>query len=489
MWGKCGANSKNFHIFAPCNLYMPLMIKIELRNSKDSVGTLSVRIANRKLKIDTNISLHLSIKTKDWVEAMQLPKNVFDNRPVLELNGMSYATLTEKLQKIKTTLKAVETAGTLNKDNAREIINDILKDDLIEEAKAHEPARTESMTFADYVQQYIQECENGERLKKKSTHKIKESSIKSYRSLLLRIRAYEQKRKRIIGFDDITFDFYDDFKRFLVECQFAPNTIAKHIKDMKTILFAAKDQHLITRDDFTSKKWSADKEDVNNIYIPTERLKEMIALDLADEESMLLLAKKHAKDDKERDDLVKDLKRGSYRRRLAEARDIFILGCLTGQRVSDYKRINNDMIETIVGNRQFLHLVQIKTGKDVYIPWNDMIGEILARYNGGVPKIQDQHLNKLIKIVGLLCGWTENAGLEEHKGIMSYQSKKRFCDAIMTHTARRTFATNAYKAGISLSSIMAVTGHSSEEMLKRYLKLDSKERALLAAVEFDKVII
>ena len=57
----------------------------------------------------------------------------------------------------------------------------------------------------------------------------------------------------------------------------------------------------------------------------------------------------------------------------------------------------------------------------------------------------------------------------------------------MTHTARRSFATNAYKNGIPLSAIMAVTGHSSEEMLKRYLKLNTKERAMLAAVEFDKI--
>ena len=89
--------------------------------------------------------------------------------------------------------------------------------------------------------------------------------------------------------------------------------------------------------------------------------------------------------------------------------------------------------------------------------------------------------------MGLLLGWTEPAGLTERKGVMEYQSKKRFCDALATHTARRTFATNAYKAGVPLSAIMAVTGHASEDMLRRYLKLNTKERALLAAVEFDKV--
>jgi hypothetical protein len=35
---------------------------------------------------------------------------------------------------------------------------------------------------------------------------------------------------------------------------------------------------------------------------------------------------------------------------------------------------------------------------------------------------------------------------------------------------------------------MAVTGHSSEAMLKRYLKLDDKERAILASAEFNKAM-
>ena len=103
-----------------------------------------------------------------------------------------------------------------------------------------------------------------------------------------------------------------------------------------------------------------------------------------------------------------------------------------------------------------------------------------------LPKIYDQHLNDRIKVVGLLLGWTEPAGLEERRGTLRYQSKKRFCDAIKTHTARRTFATNAYKRKISLSSIMVITGHSSEKMLRKYLKLDNEEKAMLAAAEFAK---
>ena len=465
------------------------MIQFELRKSKSDIGTLSVRIANRALKIDTNVSLHLKMKPKDWVDAMQLPKHTFDQRPVKELGGMSYATLTEKLQKMKRILTALDDAGTITNVNARQVINDILHEEMIEEAKKAEESVKQSNkpTFTEFVRQYINDCETGSRLKQKSTRKVAPGTIKNYKGFLAQFEAYQNARHCTIDWDDMTLDFYKDYKQFFIEKNYSPNTIARHIKNMKTFLYAAKAMHYTTREDFTNSQWSADREDVDNIYISTERIKQMAELDMSSYSEMKERATRYAKDEEERCKLIYALKRELYREKLSEARDIFVLGCLTGQRVSDYKRINREMIETIVGDRKFLHLVQVKTGKDVYVPYSDLIGTILDRYDGELPKIYDQHLNERIKVVGLLLGWTEPAGLSERRGLLSYDSDKRFCDAIKTHTARRSFATNAYKNGVPLSAIMAVTGHSSEEMLKRYLKLNSKERALLAAAEFDKI--
>lgn len=462
------------------------MVQFLIRSSKTDIGTLAVRIVNRPAKINTIISIHLKMKIKDWVEATQLPKNPYDVRPVSEL-GMSYADLTAKLQKMKKVFLAMEDVN-MTVDAAKKAIRVILNEELIEEAAqaATDPVPAKP-TFTEYIAQYIHECETGERLKQKSTKKIKDSSLKSYRGMLAQVKAYQDARKCIIDWDDINFDFYDDFKRFMIEKNYSPNTIARNIKSMKTILYAAKILHYTTRDDFTSKKWSADKEEVDNIYIPISRLREMAMFDLSDYRTMKELAIKYAKNEEEEKKLTHALRRDIYRRRLAEARDIFVMGCITGQRVSDYKRISLDMVETIKGDRNFLHLVQTKTGKDVYVPYDDLMETILKRYDGKLPKVYDQDLNERIKVVGLLLGWVEPAGIQEHRGLLQYQSKKRFCDAIMTHTARRSFATNAYRAGVPLSAIMAVTGHSSEEMLKRYLKLGSKEKALLAADEFDKV--
>lgn len=464
------------------------MIQIIIRNTRNDIGTLSVRIVNRTLGLNTYISLHLKIRPKDWLDEVQLPKNVFDERPVKELNGMSFAQLTSVIQDIKKMLGALDDADSISVKNAKNVISDIINKqkfrgltDMPQKQASAKP------TFMEFVAQFIAECESGERLKNRSTRKITAGTIKNYKGFQAQMLEYQKARKRVIDWDDLDLDFYRDYKQYFIEKNYSPNTIARHIKNMKTMLYAARDLHLTTRDDFMSRQWSADREEVENIYIPTGRLTQMVDFDMSDYQAMKERAERYAKDDEERKILTHALRRDLYRRKLSEARDIFVLGCLTGQRVSDYKRISRDMIETIVGDRKFLHLVQVKTGKDVYVPYSELIEKILDRYDGDLPKIYDQHLNDRIKVVGLLLGWTEPAGLTERKGLMEYPSGKRFCDAIVTHTARRSFATNAYKSGVPLSAIMAVTGHATEDMLRRYLKLGTKERALMAAAEFDKI--
>lgn len=467
------------------------MIAIRSRKygSNNDQVMLSVRI--KDAKHDKAVALGISVNTRRWESIDETLKNA----RIASKRGTSMFIddpLASMLWQLLKELSALQAAGKLNDKMTAKTINDIIRKEDVELAKVVEQREKElkavnKPTFVKFVEQYISECESGERLKQKSTKKITHGTIKGLKVFLMHLKAYQKSRKKIIDWDDLTLDFYKDFKQYFIERDYNPNTIAGHIKRTKTVLAAAKDLHLTTRDDFMSRQWSVDFEEVENIYISKERLREMAGIDLNDAEEMTRRAALYAKDEEEREKLTSDLRRDLYRKNLSEARDVFVMGCLTGQRVSDYKRIDASMVETIIGDRKFIHLKQQKTGKDVYISYEEMIPAILERYDGKLPKVFDQDLNERIKVVGLLCGWTEPAGLQERHGLMTYPSKKRFCDAIMTHTARRSFATNAYKSGVPLSAIMAITGHSSEEMLKKYLKLGSKERALLAAAEFDKV--
>ena len=339
-------------------------------------------------------------------------------------------------------------------------------------------------TFTQFVARYIDDCAAGRRLKCKSTQPVRPSTLDSYRGFLTQFRAYEAARRRPVEWDDITFGLYDDLKRYFLGRGNSPNTIARYMRIMKTMLFAARDEHYTTCDDFTSRKWSADFQPVDSVYVSEQRLRQMAQLDLRSADTLRQRARRYCRDAAERDRLLLRLDSPRFRQQLDRSRDVFLLGCLTGQRVSDYLRLTADSVVTLGRDQPFLHIIQRKTGQSVYVPYTAPVRRLLTKYHGRVPPLSSQQLNRYIKVVGLLLGWTESAGLTVCQGLARRPSPKRFCDALMSHTARRSFATNAYKRGVPLAAIMAVTGHAGEDMLRRYLKLDRQERALMAAAAF-----
>ena len=127
-----------------------------------------------------------------------------------------------------------------------------------------------------------------------------------------------------------------------------------------------------------------------------------------------------------------------------------------------------------------------KTGKEILIPLDERVRILLNKYKGKLPVMRYDTILKDIKVIAELMGWTAKTRINTGKGDKG--EGRRFCDMIGTHTARRSFATNAYAAGVPLSSIMAITGHSTEGMLRRYLKLQKVDKAILAARDFKGVI-
>lgn len=475
------------------------MISIIARNtSSGDTATLTVYIKNRQLGINTYISIKVKIPWKEWSIEMQLPRRFTDERKVKELNGMSYAELGNKIVAIKRELTAMEDCRTLTVLEAKETIRRIMNDEYIkdvelrkeeEERKAEEGQR---ITLIGFIEEFIRQCETGERLKRKSAKTITPGTIKSYRGTLSQLKAYQEKRHKVIDFDDVTLDFYDDWRRFFLEKTdkrgaprpYSPNTIGRHVKNLKIFLFAAKDMKLTTTNEFESSRFSVDTKEVENVYLTDERVQEMYEADFEDEKTVERLMEL-APNDEERSVMADQLTRRTPKL-LNEAKDIFVVGCLTGQRVSDYKRINESMFRTLRDGNEYIYLQQEKTDKWIYIPLDIRIKAILAKYGGKLPHIYDQDLNERIKVIGRLLGWRENAGIKELHGMIEVPTQKKFYECIKTHTARRTFATNAYKRRVPLSAIMIVTGHSSERMLKKYLKLDDEERAMMAAAEFAK---
>lgn len=456
---------------------------------------LSLRLAAPDLK--TAIALGISVSNARWAVINETLKSV------VKAKGRGAAImiddpLTTKLWNLLKSIDVLYDAGKLSLDSARLAVDKNIRPDVlesIEQIKVEEKkqkAEAERVTLMDWIETFISQCESGERLKRKSAKQITAGTIKSYRGTQSQMKKYQEVRHKVIDFDDVTIDFYDDWKCFFLEKKdkkgnprpYSPNTIGRHVKNLKIFLYAAKEMKLTTNNDFESARFTVDSQDVENVYLTDERVQQLYVADFTDKKFVERLMKQ-APDAKERN-VMKDQLTRRTPRVLNEAKDIFVVGCLTGQRVSDYKRINSSMIRTLSDGNDYLYLQQEKTGKWIYIPLDLRVRAILERYGGKLPPIYDQDLNERIKVVGRLMNWRENAGITELHGVMEVPTTKAFYECIKTHTARRTFATNAHKNHMSLTAIMTITGHSSERMLRKYLKLDNEEKAIMAAAEFTK---
>ena len=271
---------------------------------------------------------------------------------------------------------------------------------------------------------------------------------RSYKQTLLKVKNYGFDNNIKINFNSFDKTFVINFIDYLEENYFAQNTISKHLKNLKTFLIEANDKRLIDNVDFNIKDFKASPEETTAIYLTDNELEKMLAVDLSD--------KKHYE----------------------LARDVFLIGCYTGQRVSDYNGLTKLSIKTI-NEREYFSINQKKTNAKVNCPITNEIRQIMnLRYNGLPPKkILEKDLNKNIKIVGKLLEFTENVECISKKGgqeIVEYIEKYQL---IHSHTARRSFCTNNYKKGNSVTDIMHFSGHTTEREFYKYIRIIGEERA------------
>ena len=480
------------------NLNTFVMISLIARkygNSKDCM--LSIRVKSGSL--NTAVALGISIQPQRWhliSETIKAARKAYHRGTSIFIDDQ----LTSNLWLLMKRLMAEDRTSTINKASIELAIRETLhQDEKIAIDKSEERKRSEIIgmispeqkkpTFHEFYAVYVQQMLDGTRLKHKSTKKVSKNTIKGYHNLSANIEQYEKQNNVIIDWTAINLSFFMKFTAFLTSKNLKANTIATYMQKFRTLMRSAKKLHYTCNDDFNETEWYPQGEEVDNIYVTSERINQLYNARLDDEAWVVAQIENipdNIKNKNQREELVGYFRTEAHRHWLIEARDIYVVGCLTGQRYSDYIRINEKMYEYI-NDRKFIHLRQEKTGAEVYIPITPKVEAILARNGGKMPHLEREKLCKMMRVNGLILGWTENVSCTVTKGNMSYQENVPYYTMLKTHTCRRSFATNAYRANVPLSAIMAVTGHSSEDMLRRYLKLSNKERALFAAEELCKM--
>lgn len=184
--------------------------------------------------------------------------------------------------------------------------------------------------------------------------------------ILSQIKRCQKKMHRKLGPDDMTMETRNSFVGYWKERGLMLNAINSYMIDVRTVVKAAYEDKLTKCDDFRHSDFVPKKEEVDNIYLTPEQIQEMLDLDLSTKEAVINRWKTLDIDEDEKRSQISKC-RITHIRTLEHVRDIFIVGCLTGQRVSDYSRICEDMI-TEIGDTEFILITQQKTEKKVYIP-------------------------------------------------------------------------------------------------------------------------
>ncbi|HAO05511.1 MAG TPA: hypothetical protein DCQ50_00730 [Chryseobacterium sp.] len=121
-----------------------------------------------------------------------------------------------------------------------------------------------------------------------------------------------------------------------------------------------------------------------------------------------------------------------------------------------------------------------KTTTTIVIPPHWIVQEISIRNDNKIPEIPSQQsYNKTIKIICRKAGIMEKVLIERTKGFRLERKLVAKYSLIPTHTMRRSFATNAYQAGIPTFRIIVMTGLKTESAFFKHIRINKKENAEL----------
>jgi integrase len=350
----------------------------------------------------------------------------------------------------------VQNISNAAKANKIEITKKYLSEQLDKIHKHKEEEKDSSIVeynFISYFDTIIKNSESGIRVLKKGKkagHKYSSNTIKNYKSTLSSLKRYmEDKRIKRLGFEEINTVFYEQFKNFCYGTKENKeiSTFGGYIKDIITIMDEANEEGY--------QKFNGHK--ASTFIIPAyESDTKALTLDEID------AIHKH------------DF---SSKPRLDRVRDLFLIGCYSALRFTNF---NNMKIENIENG--FIRLKQVKTGDRVVIPVMQRMQGIIDKYNGSLPTpVSNQEFNRVIKDVVKEAGLTYTVEVNSFTGGVQSVETTPIYELISGHTPRRSYATIMFKKRVPTMLIMGATGHKSESAFLKYIKATNEDKAILMA--------
>jgi integrase len=398
-------------------------------------------------KTDIRLSTGLDISdVKSWSTDTQRPKKTQADLKVLK----------KRLDRLEEEITNMIDAYTLSAEKGVNQINSKLIKSLIADFNNLAPIKDKNVlhNFADH---YAKSLEGRTFKRKGIDNKYNPLTIYKYQNFANILKDFSALKKKPFLISEVNNEYANLFLTYLKDTRRSSiNTQGKLIRKLKTIVKNAQQQGYKVDADYQNIKSFEDENIVT--YLNFEELDKLQNADLDN-------------------------------KRLEIARDVFIISCFSGQRISDVQRFHSGQIETYDGV-DYLCFKQYKTNRAVEIPIHYKVKAIIKKYKGFPPRFSDNLesnraiLSSLIKKACMLAKINEKVQ-GRYNGKKAIYPKYKL---ISNHTGRKSFASNFYGLqGWTLPTIMAVTGHQSERSFLYYIDREDNTLARRAGALFNKI--
>ena len=402
-----------------------------LVKGKKNFSNILIRFKNGR-KFDYTVSSELKVEPKNWSQAKQKVKNTAGDKTKDAINN-HLADLRKQI------------LDNFNLDNATGVYIDkqwLQKQIALYFNRPLNETVLYQVYFIPFIENYIKEAPT--RIVKSTNKPVSSGTITRYKSTLKKLQNYEEHYKTKIKFTDLDLKFHKNFLHIITSVQnIGSNTAGKYISSIKSFGREAILQGLPVNSEINHP----------NFFVPTEKTQDIY---LTDKEINKIYKHNFINND-----------------RLANARDLFIIGLRTGLRVSDFLRLKQTNVKD-----GFIEIETQKTGQEVVIPMHWQVKEILKKRKGFPSKISDQKFNLYIKEVAELSGLKELTFGSKINKETNRKEKGTYpkYQLITSHICRRSFASNLY-GELPNMVIMGITGHKTETQFLKYIKITPKENA------------
>lgn len=265
-----------------------------------------------------------------------------------------------------------------------------------------------NITFPIFAKEYVQHSDRRESTKE---------------NLFTTITVLQEFRPGL-DFKDITYTFLKDFEVYLREKGNGINTVAKHLRQLRTLVNEAINQGYIHADAYPFRKFKIKQEKGSHEFLTPDELKKLENLE------------------------VHDLK-------LRHVLDAFLFCCYVGLRFSDFCQLTPSNFIRVNG-KKWLHFKSIKTGIELRLPLHLL-------FEGRALSILDKY--DITEFANL------GSNSEVNKSLSVIIGMTRIKKHITYHTARHTCATLLIHQGVPITTVQKLLGHTSVKTTEIYSEI------------------